>query len=124
MSADGRHLLGRRGEDLARTHLEKAGYRVITTNFRTRCGEIDLIAREGETLVFIEVKTRSGSRFGSPFEAITERKRRQISKVALEYLSGHGGLEQPARFDVVAVRPGASRQVEVIKNAFDLCYDL
>ena len=114
-----RQSLGKRGEEMARFHLEKLGYKIITTNFRTKSGEIDLIAKDGVTLVFVEVKTRSSEKFGSPLEALTLQKCRQISKVAMEYLLKNGGVDQPARFDVVAVRPGRSPEVELVANAFD-----
>lgn len=117
-----RQHLGQKGEKIAHLFLKKQGYKIITVNFRTKSGEIDLIARDGETLVFVEVKTRSSDQFGSPLDALTFHKCRQISKVALEYLVKNGGIDQPARFDVVAVRPGAAIEAELVKNAFDLCY--
>ena len=115
-----RQSIGKEGEEIARKYLEKRGYKIITANYRTRHGEIDLIARDGATLVFIEVKTRTQQRFGSPFDALTARKCMNISKVALQYLITHGGMEQPARFDVVSVRPGEKPEVEIVQNAFDL----
>ena len=118
-----RQSLGKKGEELARLHLQKQGYKIVTANYRTKNGEIDLIARDGKTLVFVEVKTRSGAKFGSPFDAVNEKKCRQISKVALEYLTRHGGPDQPARFDVVAVRVGERAEVELLRNAFDFCYE-
>ncbi len=117
-----RQHLGKKGEKIARLFLEKQGYKIIAVNFRTKSGEIDLIARDGETLVFVEVKTRLGNKFGSPLDALTFHKCRQISKVALEYLVKNGGIDQPARFDVVAVQPGTAIEAELVKNAFDLCY--
>ncbi len=117
-----RQHLGKKGEKIARLFLEQQGYKILAVNFRTKSGEIDLIARDNETLVFVEVKTRSSNKFGSPLDALTFHKCRQISKVALEYLMKNGGVDQPARFDVVAVRIGADREVELVKNAFDLCY--
>ncbi len=117
-----RQHLGKKGEKIARLFLEKQGYKIIVVNFRTKSGEIDLIAKDGETLVFVEVKTRSSGQFGSPLDAMTFHKCRQISKVALEYLLKNGDVDQPARFDVVAVRPGAAKEVELVTNAFELCY--
>lgn len=114
-----RQTLGREGEAIARKYLEKRGYEIVVANYRTRHGEIDLIARDGATLVFIEVKTRTHEQFGSPFEALTPRKCLHIGKVALEYLLKHGGPEQAARFDVVSVRPGEATEVEHVRNAFD-----
>lgn len=117
-----RQHLGQKGEKIARLFLEKQGYKIITGNYKTKSGEIDLIAMDGETLVFVEVKTRSSDQYGSPLEALTFHKCRQISKVALEYLLKNSDVNHAARFDVVAVRPGAANEVELVKNAFDLCY--
>ena len=116
--------LGKRGEDLAWDHLRKIGYRILARNYRVRFGEIDLIAEESGVLVFIEVKARQGSRYGSPYDALTLNKRRQISKVALDYISRNGLADRPARFDVVAVTfaGGADPKIEVLRNAFELCY--
>lgn len=95
--------LGSRGEQLAADFLSASGYRIIARNYREKCGEIDIIARDGATHVFVEVKTRQGDRFGDPFEAITAHKQQQIQRTALLYLSRHGLLDEPARFDVVGV---------------------
>jgi len=113
---------GRRGEDLAAQYLTRQGYRILTQNFRVACGEVDIIAQDRDSLVFVEVKTRTGQGFGSPAEAVTYRKRQQISKTALVYLSQQGLLNQPARFDVVAIllRNNAEPHIELIRNAFDL----
>ncbi|MDA8165282.1 MAG: YraN family protein [Desulfobacteraceae bacterium] len=113
--------VGRQGEELARRHLERHGYRIIACNYRVRFGEIDLIAEEGETLVFIEVKTRTGPTHGHPLEAVTPAKQRQLARVALEYLSRERG-ERPVRFDVVAVLLNTSGppRIEIIRNAFEL----
>ncbi len=115
---------GRQGEELAVQHLTRQGYRIIARNFRVSCGEVDIIAQDNGVLVFIEVKTRTGSGFGSPAESVTFRKRQQISKTALVYLGQHKLTDSPARFDVVSVSliQGAEPRIEVIKNAFDLCY--
>ncbi|MFH1218102.1 MAG: YraN family protein [Pseudomonadota bacterium] len=115
-----RQSLGKMGEELARKFLLRQGYKIIQCNFRTRNGEIDIVAREGNTLIFVEVKTRSDGRFGSPFEAVTAGKQRKISMVALEYLVAHGGPDQSCRFDVVSVRPGENPEVEIIRNAFEI----
>ncbi len=119
-----RQRLGRRGEDLAVRHLEASGYRILERNYRTRIGEIDIIAREGETLVFVEVKSRRSDRFGGPKGAVDFRKRMKLSQVALWYLKGTGRVDQSARFDVVTVGPEApgGARVEVTRNAFELAY--
>ncbi|OGQ96149.1 MAG: YraN family protein [Deltaproteobacteria bacterium RIFOXYD12_FULL_57_12] len=124
-----RLALGKQGEDLAVAYLQRLGYRILARNYRTRLGEIDVIADDGGTLVFIEVKSRVGTTFDRSYEAVTDRKQRQLSKVALEYTARHDLQDRPARFDVVGVlfeparklAPGPAR-VELVKNAFDLCY--
>ncbi len=119
-----RLTLGKRGEKLAEKHLLRAGYKILARNYRVRFGEIDLVADHGGTLVFIEVKTRMSTSHGQPFEALTKGKRQQISRVALDYIGRHGLDNRPARFDVVAVTFDEQRSplVEVVQNAFDLCY--
>jgi len=121
--------LGANGEEIAVSYLKNRGYRILERNYRIRLGEIDIIAEQGEDLVFIEVKTRSDTLFGSPFDSVTLSKQRQLSKVALAYISKRGCHDRPARFDVVGVRlkgvnpaqlPAA--KIELIQNAFDLCY--
>jgi len=112
--------IGKSGEDLAVRYLENQGYTIVERNYRLRIGEIDIIARDGEFLVFVEVKTRRSSCFGSPFEAVNLRKQRQISRVALAYMTRQHCGDVAVRFDVVAVYldQRASR-VELIKNAFE-----
>lgn len=116
--------LGKKGEAVARKYLKKLGYRILAQNYRCRFGELDLIAEEEGCLVFIEVKTRSGLDFGQPSEAITGKKRQQISKVALEYIAKNDLRDSPIRFDVVSVlqKDGAEPSIELIPNAFDFCY--
>jgi putative endonuclease len=123
--------LGARGEELAVRYLKNRGYRILERNYRIKLGEIDIIAEQGGDLVFIEVKTRSDSLFGSPFDSVTVPKQRQLSKVALEYISKHGCHNRPARFDVVGVHLKAANaarsldaNVELMQNAFDLCYGI
>ena len=121
---DGRHIrLGREGEDLARKLLKKQGYKILEQNYRSKLGEIDLIAKDRETLVFVEVKTRRSEEFGSPKWAVTPAKQRKISMVALSYLKETGQTHQKARFDVVSIREICGKpSLEIIKNAFDLAY--
>ena len=116
---DSRIGTGKNGEELAVQYLEKQGYIIVARNYRLRIGEIDIIARDGEFLVFVEVKTRRSNRFGSPFEAVDFRKQQQIIRVARMYLARHGGENCAVRFDVVAVcfDKGAP-VVELLKNAF------
>lgn len=115
--------LGKKGEDLAIAQLQVLKYKILERNYKCALGEIDIIAREKDTLVFVEVKTRTTRDFGGPAAAVNERKQRQLSKVALTYLNQKKITEMPARFDVVAVEliPPAPR-IEVIRNAFELLY--
>ncbi len=112
--------LGILGEGLASSFLSQKGYRIILKNYESPTGEIDLIARDGESLVFIEVKTRSSDAKGDPAEAITFHKRRQLIKVAQFYLKRYGIHDIPCRFDVVSilVLAGAMPVIELIQNAF------
>jgi putative endonuclease len=112
---------GRLGERLARWRLSLSGYRIVRTNYRTRYGEIDIVARDGDCLVFVEVKTKSSGDYGPPEEAVDERKRKKIAKTALMYLTEHeGGDDTPCRFDVVTVElSGVFPRVRIIKDAFE-----
>jgi putative endonuclease len=113
--------LGKKGEELAAAHLQALHYKILERNYRCAAGEIDIIAKDRNTLVFIEVKTRSNRGFGVPAEGVHARKQRQLSKVALTYLNQKKLINIPARFDVVAVEMlSGRRQVEVIRDAFDL----
>ncbi len=114
---------GRAGEDAAAAFLLARGYRIIVRNYRRRFGEIDIIAEDGAVLVFVEVKSRQSNRFGSPFEAVDRRKQRQISRVALDYITRYGKENRPARFDVVAVEltAGVPPRIEMIQDAFEFC---
>lgn len=110
--------LGGRGEDMAVRFLKKKGYRILERNFRCPAGEIDIIARDGGTLVFVEVKTRTDSLFGHPIEAVHSRKRRKMREAALHYLSGRKE-EEPARFDVVSITmKTGGKEIEHIQDAF------
>lgn len=114
--------VGHAGEEMATAFVEDLGYTVVTRNYRKRFGEIDIVAEDGETLVFIEVKTRSSERFGSPLEAVDARKQLRMARAALDYMASCGQHDRLARFDVVAVRlqPDGPPQIEHIRNAFDL----
>lgn len=115
-----RQQLGRAGEERAADFLRRAGYRILAANYRTRRGELDLVAEEGGELVFVEVKTRTSLAFGSPAEAVDRRKQQQIGRAAQEYLLREGAGERAVRFDVVAISLAGSRpEVEIIKNAFE-----
>jgi putative endonuclease len=114
---------GKKSERIAAEYLRRKGYRIIETNYRSPMGEIDIIAKEKGTLVFVEVKARRSSRFGSPKGAVTPAKQRKISMAALDYLKRFGQDDTRARFDVVAIDIKAGKtDIEVVKNAFDLAY--
>ena len=105
--------IARVGESLAAEHLKARGCKILAQNYRARRGEIDIIVRDGEFIVFVEVKTRRSLRFGLPQEAVTIQKQRQISKVALAYLQAQNLLDAPCRFDVIAIH--LSPQLELLK---------
>lgn len=113
-------LLGDRGERAAARFLKRRGMRIITRGYRTKRGEIDLIARDGDMLVFVEVKTR---RRGEPAEAVTLRKQRRLTLAALHFLKKHGLLDKVrGRFDIVAIVWPDDRDeptIEHIPNAFE-----
>jgi len=110
-------------EAIAVEHLKKHGYRILEQNYRTKFGEIDIIAKDKGAIVFIEVKARRSYRFGNPKWAITPKKQRKISMVALYYLKATKLRDVRARFDVVAIHPiQGDQSIEIIKNAFELAY--
>lgn len=112
---------GERGEAVASAVLARKGYRIIERNYRSRWGELDVVAYDGATLVFIEVKSRRGSRFGEPVYAVDRRKRARLVRLAQQYLVSRRLGEPLCRFDIVVVDergPGPPR-VDVIPNAFD-----
>jgi len=115
--------LGREGERLALRKIESLGYTCVARNYRCPLGEVDLIAKDGDTLVFLEIKTRRGRGLSYAKEAVTARKKRQMSKVALAYMKANDCCDTKARFDVVAVHLGGEgTRIEVVKDAFDLAY--
>ncbi|MBF0538429.1 MAG: YraN family protein [Nitrospirae bacterium] len=119
-------LIGKYGEWVAMRYLKGLGYMIIERNYKNEVGEIDIIARDDQTVVFVEVKTRRSDTFGQPIEAITRRKRKKIIETALLYMQGLTP-EPPARFDVVSVRltgnkssTGYQKTLQHIKDAFEL----
>jgi putative endonuclease len=120
MGSDATVALGISGENLACDALSRQGYAILARRYRTRVGEIDIVARDGGTLVFVEVKTRTSNRCGPPAEAVTWRKRRRIVTMARWYLSEYGLHGCLCRFDVVTVlcRPGVVPAIDVVKDAF------
>ena len=117
---DPRRALGRRGESLAAHHLKGLGYSILERNFRTSLGEIDLIAREGDLLIFVEVKTKKTGSFTPPELSVDRRKQKKLATLAQEYLAREGEKKWDARFDVVAVTlpTGGKPQISHIPDAF------
>ena len=113
------HELGRTGEELACKELAQRGYAILARGYRTRYGEIDIVAQDRRVLVFVEVKTRSSSAYGSPLAAVTPRKQQRVIRMALDYLARRRLSGVPCRFDVVgiAVEDGVTR-IEVVTDAF------
>ncbi|MGE5633481.1 MAG: YraN family protein [Caulobacteraceae bacterium] len=113
-------LLGAYGEDTACKYLENSGYRVLERNFSCRTGEIDIIAAQGDTIVFIEVKTRTSDRFGMPSEAVSTSKQQKLVKTALFYMQSRKLFDYMSRFDVleVFVDEDLGSRVNLIKDAF------
>ena len=112
--------LALRGEELARRALKKRGYRILASRERSRLGEIDIVARDGPALVFVEVKTRRGGRFGKPVEAVDRRKQKKLVRLALAYAARRGLSDTPIRFDVVGVElpTEGSPSIRVYRDAF------
>jgi putative endonuclease len=110
--------VGRGGEARAKAYLEKKGYAALRQNYRSGPREIDLVMRDGDTVVFVEVKSRSKTRFGTPAEFVTLEKRRQLTRAAEAYLQQEGLTNAPARFDVVEVYL-SSGEIRHLENAFD-----
>lgn len=116
-----RKKIGKEGEELASAFLKSNGYMIIENNFSNYLGEIDIIARDNDTLCFVEVKTRSSDQYDSPFEAVTPRKQSQIARVALSYLQETDQMNTKARFDVIGIDYGkfGKDRVRIVKDAFD-----
>lgn len=114
--------MGRSGEAIAARYLRRKGFKVLYRNYRApRGGEVDLVCRDRDTLVFVEVKTRRSEAFGAPAEAVTASKQRLITRGAMAWLRLLGQPEIPYRFDIVEVRmEGAKPEVTLIPNAFTL----
>jgi putative endonuclease len=93
---------GLKGEDIAANYLKKKGYKILHRNYKTPLGEVDIIVKDKDTIVFVEVKTRAGDAFGQPFEAVDYRKQEKLKKIALYYLK-HNKIESSARFDIVSI---------------------
>jgi putative endonuclease len=121
MPKDARVAFGKLGEDLACEELHRRGYNIVDRRFRTRCGELDIVAFDGSVLVFVEVKARSSGNFGTPFESVTWQKQQRLSRMAAAYLSLKHLSDVACRFDVVSVisnHTGAPL-IDVLQGAFD-----
>lgn len=116
-----RQILGKQGEMSAAKYLKDKGYTVVTQNYRCTYGEVDIIAKDGETIVFVEVKTRSSKAFGTPLAAVDYRKQQQISKTAFAYIEEQRLGDLDARFDVISIikKKGTQVQIDHIIDAFD-----
>jgi putative endonuclease len=114
-----RQAFGKTGEELAIAELERRGYAVLARRYRTKHGEIDIVARDGETIVFVEVKARATAEFGTAAEAVTRRKQLQLASMAADYLARNRLTNVPCRFDVVAIDGiGETAVITVYPNAF------
>jgi putative endonuclease len=118
---DPRHLFGRTSEAQAEQFLRTKGYRILERNLRTRLGELDLVAQDGNVLVFVEVKARTSDAFGGALSAVDHRKRAKLVKLASQYLAQRHLMDRACRFDVVLVqgRSSGGVQVEHLQSAFD-----
>jgi putative endonuclease len=116
-----RQQLGESGENLAVRELTARGYAILARRYRTRHGEIDIVAEHGATIVFVEVRARATAEFGRAAETVTDRKKRKVTAMAVEYLARHRVTNRPCRFDVVAIDDALSSRPEitVYPNAFD-----
>lgn len=117
---DARQKLGESGEELACRELTARGYAILERRYRTRHGEIDIVAKDGDTVVFVEVKIKSSPECGTAAEAVTPGKQRRVVRMAVDYLARHNLHDRPIRFDVVAIDVVQGQpQVTVIPAAFD-----
>ncbi len=120
--ADTRKLMGAFGERAAKEYLKKRGYKILETNFRCALGEIDIVAWEGDSLVFVEVRTRRSQTFGTPEESITAAKKARLIRLAQSYVQGHRDSSSPWRIDIVAIeidQGGKISRIDLIQNAVD-----
>lgn len=111
-------ILGIRGEAIAAAYLEERGYRILARNWRCRYGELDLVARDGGSVVAVEVKTRGGTGYGSPLEAITARKSARLRRLLLEWARESAERHAPLRVDAIGITllPGALPRIEHLKG--------
>jgi putative endonuclease len=118
-SPDHNQTVGRRGEKLAERYLRRRGYRIVARNFRAAGAEIDLVAMDGDTVVFVEVKTRRAVGAGAPEDSVTEHKQRQLRRAAEIFSARYRAHDRPMRFDVIAIAgEGRAARVELLRDAF------
>ncbi len=121
MSLSGKRT-GEKGEELAALYLTDEGYRIIERNYRCRFGEIDIVAEENDTLVFVEVRAKSGRSFGTPEESVTAAKKERLITTALTYLTTHEDMPDSWRIDFLAIEvddKGKTKRIELIENAIN-----
>jgi len=112
---------GKKGESIAIKYLKKNGYTIVKQNYRSKYGEVDIIAKDKDTIVFVEVKARRSDRFGDPKWAVTYKKQQKISLAAINYLKVTNQSGAKARFDVIAISGDKDNlKIEIVKNAFEL----
>jgi putative endonuclease len=121
MKSSGRMRTGKRGEDIACAYLKRRGYRIVERNYKCPLGELDIVARDGDAIVFVEVKSRKSEEFGDPQLAVGLEKQKKVSRISLTYLKEKHLYPCNARFDVVAIKmlPDGIT-IELIQNAFEL----
>ena len=122
---DRRKLFGQAGESAAEQYLRRKGYRIVARNLRSPVGELDLVAEDGQVLVFVEVKARRTDTFGGAIHAVHERKQKKLIQLAAQYLARHHIKNRLCRFDVVLLQgtDAAASQIEHIQNAFEISGD-
>ncbi len=114
-----KRALGLKGETIAANYLKKHGYQIMARNFYTRYGELDIICKKGQALIFVEVKTRRSASYGTPEEAVTPRKIEHLKKAAYIYLEQHQEFFKELRFDVIGIlMQGDNIKINHINNAF------
>jgi putative endonuclease len=121
MKSSGRMRTGKKGEDIACAYLKRRGYRIVERNYKCPLGELDIVARDGDAIVFVEVKSRKSEEFGDPQLAVGLEKQKKVSRISLTYLKEKHLYPCNARFDVVAIKmlPDGIT-IELIQNAFEL----
>ena len=114
-----RQKLGKKGEELAEEHLRSKGYEILEKNYRRFRGEVDLIAKDEDCLVFVEVKTARSRNFGPPIYRVDQKKKRQLGKIAMAYYQEHDLYDYDSRFDIVTITFSREKpEIDHIKNAF------